>query len=192
MGHPGFPLVIEGRKGGCHERPCIDDCVELAMAPVPEDGDSRFLSREHMELVADNREVKTRMEAVERSMAEQRVRIENAVEKAAHADAFAQGTIPDLQKRLGDAFDALGEMEDTANVYFGQIREMAKDIEKLTARIDRKAESTAVDGKADKGKTEEGLKNCFLWIKAGFVGITVIVLLWVLTILAEKFGIPTP
>ena len=162
------------------------------MAPTPDKGDSQFLSREHMELVADNREVKTRMEAVERNMVEQRVRIESAVEKAAHADAFAQGTIPDLQKRLGEAFSAINEMEDTANVYFGQIREMAKDIEKMAVQLNEKADITIVTAKADKGKTEEGIKNCFLWVKAGFVGLAIIVLLWVLTSLANQYVIQTP
>jgi len=162
------------------------------MAHMPEDGDTRFLSREHMELVADNREVKTRMEAAEKAITEQRVRVENAVEKAAHADGYCQASVPDLQKRLGDAFNLIGDLEDTANVYFGQIREMAKDLEKMTLRVEKKAEKESLDGKAEKGKTEEALKNCFLWVKAGFVGITVIVLLWVLTMLAEKYGITKP
>ena len=162
------------------------------MAPTSDDGETRFLSREHMELVADNREVKTRMEAAERSLTEMRLRIENAVEKASHADGFAQGTIPDLQKRLGEAFAELGELEETSNVYFSQIRELTKDVEKITVRLEKKAEASALETKAEKGKTEEGLKNCFLWVRAGFVGTTIIVLLWVLSMLAEKYGIPTP
>lgn len=159
---------------------------------APEEGDTRFLSRDQVELVADTREVKTRIEGVEKSLTEQRTRIEEAVEKASKASGYLEASVPDLQKRLGDAFEALGELEETANVYFSQIREMAKDIEKLTLKVDKKANQEVVDGKADKGETLAGMKNAYLWIKTGFAGLIFLVLLWVLTVLADKYGIPKP
>jgi uncharacterized protein YhaN len=148
--------------------------------------------KHHLDMAGDVRENKTRLNTVENALEDVRKRADSAVEKAAHADGFAQGSIPDLQKRLENAFAMVEEIVETANVYYGQVREMARDLEKLLAEVEKKADVSDVDKKADAGKTEEGIKSCFLWVRVGFVGITALVLLWVLTILAEKYGLPKP
>ena len=164
----------------------------LPMATGEPKSETGFLCRHHIDLVGDTRELKTRMDVAERELAEFRSRLESAVEKAVHADGFAQGTIPDLQQRLEKCFNLLGAQDETANVYHSQVREMAKDLEKLTARMDSKADKSVVDEKADKGKTDEAIKSCFLWVKVGFVGVSIGLLLWILTALAKQYGLPTP
>jgi chromosome segregation ATPase len=154
--------------------------------------ESGALCRHHLEMAGDVRETKTRLRTAEDNLEDLRNKIDKAIEKSAHADGFVCSTIPDIQQRLEKAFNLVGELEETANVYFGQIRDMAKDLENLTTQILLKANKTEVDNKADAGETKEGIKNCFTWVRAGFVGVAITLLLWVLVVLAEKYGLPKP
>lgn len=133
-------------------------------------------SRYHLETTGAINSLQTRADNAEKDIEALQKKMEVTAEKAAHADGYVEGSIPDLQRRLENAFNMLGESEETANVYYSQIRELSKEVEQLRTSLNKKA-------------TEEGLKNCFLWVKGGFIAVAIAFLLWVLALWGGFLGI---
>jgi hypothetical protein len=150
---------------------------------APENGsETGSYSRFHLDTVGAIKGLQTRMDAVEKDIEVLQKKSDEATKEIATAHGYVKGAVPDLQTRLESAFKLIGESGETADVYYGQIREMAKDLEQLRADVNGKASKEEVDKKADKGETEAGIKNNFTWVKAGFICVAVAFLLWVLAL----------
>jgi len=151
----------------------------------------RAICNRHMGLEREIANATTQIVNLEKEKDLQRAGQESLSARFAELKGFIDGSVPKLQNDLHQAFRLLDEARETAEIYHGQVREMTGKVETVSRQLDGKA-SVELKSELEKLATKEEVKNCYTWVKGGFVAVAIIGLLWALTVVASYLGVPGP
>jgi seryl-tRNA synthetase len=145
----------------------------------PTGKDTGQFCSQHIEAVQELTRLDTTQKEMQKSLDSNWLRTNESSKDLAHLKGFYEGSVPALQGDTRKVKDDLEAHIESSTIYNTQLRIVTNQMEGIV----KEAQTFA---------TKEGLRNCYLWVKAGFVAWGLTILVFAAYLLLAKLGVKTP
>lgn len=157
---------------------------------MPTGFDTGKFCAHHIDFAREIEHSKAELSQLQRDKEALTRRVDELSDMTGKLQGFYDGSIPELQKSVDKLFDLMEARDETADVYYGNMRAMVGTVESHTKELRDKAEKSLVADLKESAASKESVKNCYMWVRIGFVTLAGSFLLWIVSIIANKLGAP--
>jgi peptidoglycan hydrolase CwlO-like protein len=132
-------------------------------------GETGRFDAHQVEVATKIARIETQVEEIKRQQQEHDGDIAKQNTEIARITGLYEGAIPDMQQKLEKVKDHLDSRDETAQIYYNQIREMSSDFEQMSAHC--KELKAAISALATKSELQESSKHIMLFVKLGWLAV---------------------
>lgn len=134
------------------------------------DGETGRFDAHQVEVVTKITRTSTQVEEIQRQQLEHDKSIDMQNAEIARLRGICEGSIPVIQQKLEKIQDMFETRDETAQIYYNQIREMSADFEEMSESL-RKTNKYVDESMVTKNELRESTKYVMLFVKFGWLSI---------------------